>query len=58
MFADLFVNQRRKIAPINGLANKRIVQSNWNVMVFTAHDFDHPLYNKNVAPHGDRQLPL
>ena len=51
-------HMRRKIAPIYGLANKRMVRSDWNDMLFAFHDFDHSLYNKYISPLTDPQLPL
>lgn len=48
----------RKIAPIYGLARKRIRQRPWNEQMFVLHCFDHPQYNIHVYPNKDWHLPL
>jgi hypothetical protein len=44
-----------KIAPINGLANKRAVHAAWCASMFAAHIFDHPRYGQYVGPPAARQ---
>lgn len=38
-----------KIAPINGLRHKRIIQRPWNQSMYVAHSFSHPSYNRPVG---------
>ena len=51
---------RRKISPILRLATEREKPAPWNEKIYALHDFEHPLYTKNVQPEGEvyRQLSL
>jgi hypothetical protein len=53
-------NEARKIAPIHGLAHKRIFPAAWNDSMFVLHAFEHPLYNQYIghAFSTDYQLAL
>jgi len=52
-------NSSRKIAQINGLAQKRTLPAGWNESMFAVQLFDHPLYDKYVGPPEEgQQLPL
>lgn len=50
-------HEQRKLAPINGLAHKRLVSAAWHDEMYVAHLFDHPMYDRYVGE-GDQQLPL
>lgn len=52
----------RKVAPIYGFRNKRLIPAVWNDQMFVAHMFDHPKYNDYTNPRwpkpkGQRPLP-
>jgi hypothetical protein len=50
---------RQKICPIANLKIERPKAAPWNDQTFVFHDFDHPLYTKNIAPTGAwREIPL
>jgi hypothetical protein len=51
---------KKKISPILHLSTEREKPAMWNAKIYALHDFDHPLYTRNVMPQGDefRQLPL
>ena len=52
-------NEHRKICQIRNLRCARKRDENWYAQMYAFHDFDHPLYTKNIAPEGDwRQLPV
>lgn len=44
-----------KICKIRGLSYIRASWSNWHDQMYCLHDFAHPLYTANVAPHVYRQ---
>jgi hypothetical protein len=50
----------RKLSQIVHLRTEREKPALWNEKIYALHDFEHPLYTKNVMPAGDdfRQLPL
>lgn len=43
-------NEMRKIAPVNGLRHKRIVQNQWNDQIYVFHDFEREDYNIRISP--------
>lgn len=54
-------NQRhttRKLAPIHGLAYKRILPAAWNDAMMVLHAFDHPLYSRYLGNTQDFDFKL
>jgi hypothetical protein len=50
---------RRKICPVANLRIERAKPARWNDQIFVCHDFEHPLYTRNIAPDGAwREIPL
>jgi len=51
---------RRQLSKLVYLWTEREKRAIWNEKIYVFHDFDHPLYTKNVMPEGAafRQLPL
>ena len=47
-----------KLAPIHGLAHKRIFPAAWNDVTYVMHAFSHPLYGQYIPPRVDVQLSL
>jgi hypothetical protein len=47
-----------KLAPIHGLAQKRIIPDHWHIKTYVLHRFDHPDYCTFINPKGLWQLPL
>ncbi|GLS42676.1 hypothetical protein [Methylobacterium brachythecii] len=47
-----------KIAPIHGLAAKRVVPDHWHVKTFVLHRFEHPRYCDFVGAKPNWQMPL
>ena len=50
-------HSHKKLCPINMLRHTRVHEEAWNEMMYMLHDFNHPLYCKNIT-HTDRMLPL
>jgi hypothetical protein len=48
----------KKLAPINGLAHKRLFPAPWNDVMYVMHSFEHPLYGRYITPRVDMQLAL
>jgi hypothetical protein len=52
-------SQNRKLPPICGLRQSRIIASDWHDQPFVLHDFQHPQYDVYLrSGAADRQLPL
>ncbi len=51
---------RQKVCPIHLLRHTRPHESPWNDQMYAFHDFDHPLYARNITSAGDQftQMPL
>jgi hypothetical protein len=51
---------RRQLSKLVYLWTEREKRAIWNEKIYVFHDFDHPLYTRNVMPEGDafRELPL
>lgn len=51
---------RQKISKIENLWIERAKPAYWNEKMYAFHDFDHPLYTRNLTPQGVefRQIPL
>jgi hypothetical protein len=51
---------KQKISPIVNFSTLRERPATWNVKMYAHHDFEHPLYAKNLVARDDpsRQLPL
>lgn len=51
---------RQKISKIENLWIERAKPAFWNEKMYAFHDFDHPLYTRNLTPQGTayRQIPL
>jgi hypothetical protein len=47
-----------KIAPVHGLALKRIIPDHWHIKTYVLHRFEHPDYDNFINPKGLWQLPL
>jgi hypothetical protein len=50
-------HSHKKICRINMLRHTRVHEEAWNEMMYMHHDFNHPLYCKNITK-TDRMLPL
>jgi hypothetical protein len=49
----------KKFCPLANLRIERPKPARWNDQIFVFHDFEHPLYTKNIAPKGAwRDIPL
>jgi hypothetical protein len=48
----------RKICRIEHLRWMRKIPSSWNEQMHVLHDFDHPLYTRNVTPAGEKHTQL
>jgi len=53
-------SKHKKISKIAGLRWMRERARAWNEQIYVLHDFEHPLYSKNITPAGVeyRQLEL
>lgn len=48
---------RKKICPVHMLRCMRAQSASWNEEMYVFHDFEHPLYCRNITPPSDQQLP-
>ena len=47
-------HEHQKICPIHLLRHTRVHQAPWNDQMYVHHDFQHPLYTKNVTLSGEQ----
>lgn len=53
-------HEKKKICPYPHLTWQRDHAAAWNEQIYVMHDFEHPLYTRNITPQGQahRELPL